>query len=148
MQSKWIHTLRLWHSGENGLTASSAGEGKVPSLTICQRGSSMRMSSTKTYHSLLNKVSVQKPQNTPSKNVTSHRSLFDWEVVTHRDVMPELFRCPSPRWAPFHRLSTAGNRCHRLGTPYSVPAIRVDWLYTAVSPEHNNGGGEGNGKEM
>lgn len=38
MQREWIHTLGRWHSGENGLTLSSAGEGRVPSLSIWQRG--------------------------------------------------------------------------------------------------------------
>lgn len=47
---------------------------------------------------------------------------------------------------PQHSWQSLSFACHRHDTPHSVPAIRVDWLYIAVSPEHNNGGREGQWK--
>lgn len=66
--------------------------------------------------------------------MTSRGSLFDWTAVTHRGVTPELFRCPSPRSAPFRRLSTAGNPCHLPAAAAALPSQSQLLEWTGFTP--------------
>lgn len=141
MQRNLIHTSRRWHSGGKRINplrrccwrkgfrhSQSLKEARCSGFAVPRGWAFSEGFQPKRVPACSTKC-MSKPKNTPSKTVTSHGSPFDSKVVTHRNVMPELFRCPSPRWAPFHRLSTAGNLCHLPAIATTVPTLSqlLEW---------------------